>query len=153
VYSASFSPDGSRIVTATDDGTVRVWDARRLWDDTPDARQPAEKPITSPAPSEATVELKFLPSAAMPKAGPYWRERVVLRAEKPKGLARAPELTAPLYGVLSIGPRESPAPVIVAVDEPKGQPAKLYVDSNANGDLTDEPAREWKLETIKHRQG
>ena len=26
--SASFSPDGSRIVTRSDDGTAKVWDAR-----------------------------------------------------------------------------------------------------------------------------
>jgi WD40 repeat protein len=30
VLSASFSPDGTRIVTASDDSTARVWDARPL---------------------------------------------------------------------------------------------------------------------------
>ena len=28
VYSASFSPDGTRIVTASKDGTARIWDAK-----------------------------------------------------------------------------------------------------------------------------
>jgi WD40 repeat protein len=28
VLSAAFSPDGTRIVTASDDGTARIWDAR-----------------------------------------------------------------------------------------------------------------------------
>jgi WD40 repeat protein len=27
VFSAAFSPDGSRIVTASDDDTARIWDA------------------------------------------------------------------------------------------------------------------------------
>ncbi len=33
VSTASFSPDGSRVVTASDDGTAKVWDASPLHDD------------------------------------------------------------------------------------------------------------------------
>ena len=28
MYSASFSPDGTRVVTASQDGTAKVWDAK-----------------------------------------------------------------------------------------------------------------------------
>jgi WD40 repeat protein len=32
VYHAEFSPDGSRVVTASEDRTARVWNAARVWD-------------------------------------------------------------------------------------------------------------------------
>ena len=43
-------------------------------------------------------------------------------------------MAAPQFGVISIGAKESPSRVIVAVDEPEGKPARLFVDSNANGE-------------------
>ena len=89
----------------------------------------------------------------MPKMGGYMPQRLDLKAEKPAGLTKAPELAAPLFGVLSLGAKESPMQVIVAVDEPEGQPSRLYVDSNANGDLTDDPATEWKARTSKNPDG
>jgi peroxiredoxin len=109
--------------------------------------------LTASAFGGETVKLQPLSSGAMPRMGGYMPQQLKLRAEKPSGLTKAPELAAPLFGVLSIGAKESPARVIVAVDEPEGQPAKLYVDSNANGDLTDDPAPEWKSRVQKSQDG
>ncbi|HLV79164.1 MAG TPA: TlpA disulfide reductase family protein [Chthonomonadaceae bacterium] len=95
--------------------------------------------------SAETVKLQFLPSGAMRKIGFYMPQRLELTDKKPDGLVKAPaDLTAPLYGVLTIGPKEHPASVIVIVDEPEGKDARLFVDANGNGDLTDDPATEWK---------
>jgi thiol-disulfide isomerase/thioredoxin len=72
--------------------------------------------------------------------------RIVLGAEKPAGLGRVPSgLEAPHYGELSFGPREQPKTFSFLVDEPDGKPARLWVDRNGNGDLTDDSLIEWTL--------
>ncbi len=71
---------------------------------------------------------------------------IVLGADKPASLRRVPDgLAAPLYGELTFGPREQPTAFTFLVDEPDGKPARLWVDRNANGDLTDDPPVEWTL--------
>src|SRR5438552_2380237 len=58
-----------------------------------------------------------------------------------------------LFGVLSIGPKESPLKIGLVVDEPEGKPARLFVDANANGDLRDDPAAAWTSSSIKDEDG
>jgi hypothetical protein len=99
------------------------------------------------------VRLQPLASGALRRGGSFPLQRLELKAEKPGGLARVPELAAPLYGVLALGPREAPTRVIIALDEPVGGPSNLLVDANANGDLTDDPAIEWTSRTSKNQQG
>lgn len=100
--------------------------------------------IVTVAVAEETVKLKPVSTGAMKKMGGYMPQRLQLTDRKPDDLVKAPELTAPLYGVLSIGPKAAPTKIVVIVDEPEGKPAKLYVDSNGNGDLTDDGATEWE---------
>jgi thiol-disulfide isomerase/thioredoxin len=90
-----------------------------------------------------TVRLTYLPSGAMPKIGGYMPQRVELSAEKPAGVSKAPEAESALFGVLQLGPAESPRSVALMVVEPAGGPSRLFVDSNGNGDLTDDEAAEW----------
>src|SRR5206468_4322956 len=94
-----------------------------------------------------------LKSGATMKVGSYMPQRLELKAEKPSELAKAPELSAPMFGILTMGTQESPTRAIVAVDEPEGQPARLYVDANGNGDLTDDPATEWQPRTSRGSDG
>jgi len=109
--------------------------------------------LAGSASGEETVKLQPLKSGAMMKMGGYMPQRLELKAEKPAGLAKAPDLSAPMFGTLTLGTQESPTRVIVAVDEPEGRPARLYVDANGNGDLTDDPATEWQPRTSKSSDG
>lgn len=63
-----------------------------------------------------------------------------LSPDAPAELKKKPEMAAPLYGQIKFGGND----YLVALDEPEGKDATLYVDANGNGDLTDDPPTEWK---------
>jgi thiol-disulfide isomerase/thioredoxin len=101
-----------------------------------------------------TQNLTLLSKGAMPKMGGYRPIRATLSDQKPATLHKAPEgLTAPLYGVLPIGPEGSKQVFHIIIDEPDGKPAALYIDANGNGDLTDDEPAEWKPKTSKNDDG
>src|SRR5262245_605410 len=98
--------------------------------------------------ADVTVKLKPVPTGASAKIGYYAPQSITLGTEKPGTLKKLPEgLTAPLYGTLPIGqtlePKSAERNYHVIVDEPEGKDARLFVDTNANGDLTDDPPAEW----------
>ena len=106
------------------------------------------------AASAGDAGLEWLSSGAQKKLGSYMPQRVKLSADKPASLKKAPEgLTAPLYGELTIGPKDATATVLVLLDEPEDKPARLFIDSNANGDLTDDAAPTWKERKTPARVG
>jgi thiol-disulfide isomerase/thioredoxin len=89
------------------------------------------------------VGMKFVASGATAKAGGYRPIRAELNAAS-DAVKKAPEgLAAPKYGMLTIGDRNW----AVIVDEPDEKPAKLYVDTNADGDLTNDPETSWTANT------
>lgn len=91
-----------------------------------------------------TVNLRLTPTGATPRLGFYAPQRLTLSPTKPAAIRKVPAgLRSPLYGVLTFGPAASRASVGLVVDEPPGQPARLWVDSNADGDLTNDPRSEW----------
>jgi thiol-disulfide isomerase/thioredoxin len=95
------------------------------------------------------VKMTLITSEATPKLGSYRPQQVKLSADKPAELKSAPDLISPLYGSIKFGGKS----YLVVVDEPDGHDAKLYVDSNANGDLTDDPPVEWKKEQYPGEHG
>src|SRR5258706_12540839 len=97
------------------------------------------------ADDSADVKMTLIPSGAMQKLGGYMPQRLELSPDKPAELKKAPELVAPLYGSIKFGG----ASYLVVVDEPEGKDAKLFVDTNGNGDLTDDPALTWKTAAYK----
>jgi thiol-disulfide isomerase/thioredoxin len=100
------------------------------------------------------IKLDWQSSGVSKKIGYYRPERLTLSSFKPDGLKAVPaDLSAPLYGKLLLGPADAPTTFFVIVDEPEGQPSRLFVDANANGDLTDDPPAEWKARTEKAASG
>ena len=94
--------------------------------------------------SAEEVKLNWQSSDANQKLGGYSPQRLQLSSTKPDSLKKAPEdLSAPLYGELKLGPKEAPSSTLIVVDEPEGKPARLFVDSNNNGDLSDDSAAKW----------
>lgn len=90
-----------------------------------------------------TARLSVIEKGAMPQIGYYMPVRVELKAEAPETLRKAPKgLAAPKYGVL---PVKTPAGAIhVILDEPDDGEARLFIDADGNGDITDAERVEWK---------
>jgi peroxiredoxin len=93
--------------------------------------------------------MKLLPSGAMEKLGGYNPQQVKMAKGKPAALKAAPELAEPLYGQIRFGGKTH----IIVLDEPAGGDAKLYVDANGNGDLTDDPETKWEKKTVPGPNG
>jgi thiol-disulfide isomerase/thioredoxin len=109
------------------------------------------------------VSLTLTPKGAHEKTGYFMPLGVELVAEKPALIKKAPEdLKSPRYGVIRLGdlvelgrsgevmPRDPKAVVdaaapafAVILDEPEGQPSRLLIDTNRDGDLTNDEAAEW----------
>jgi len=110
--------------------------------------------ILQAGPSAQEVKLNLLSTGGAQKMGGYSPQRLELTPTKPEGIKKLPEgLTAPLFGEIKFGPAETPSSFFVVLDEPEGQPARLFVDANANGDLTDDPAASWQGRTNRNATG
>ena len=85
------------------------------------------------------VSMKFVASGATAKAGRYRPIRADM-SEKTDSVKVAPEgLASPKYGTLELGEKSWG----FILDEPEGKDAKLFVDSNGDGDYTNDPETKW----------
>ena len=102
----------------------------------------------------ATVQTKMIAEGVAGRmAGIRPRPLDMLRP-KPDGIQKLPEgIAAPLYGVLTLGPVEKPTRFVTVMDElGEGEP-RIWLDTNANGDLTDDAPLKWKKSTYKAFNG
>jgi thiol-disulfide isomerase/thioredoxin len=90
-----------------------------------------------------TADMKLVPSGAMRKVGFYIPQKLQLSSDKPADLKKAPEMSSPMYGQIKFGGKS----YLVALDQPEDKDAKLYLDANGNGDLTDDAAVTWNKKT------
>jgi thiol-disulfide isomerase/thioredoxin len=86
------------------------------------------------------IETKFVPSGVTSKVGGYRPIRSEMNAPA-DDVKKAPEgLVAPKYGKLTLDDQTWS----YILDEPEDSPAKLFIDSNGDGDLTNDPAAQWE---------
>jgi peroxiredoxin len=98
--------------------------------------------------SAEEVQLKWQSSDASERLDGYSPQRIQLTKVQPDSVKKAPaDLTAPLYAELTLGPKEAQRTTAVILDEPEGMPSRLFIDSNNNGDLTDDSAATWAPRT------
>ena len=74
-----------------------------------------------------------------------------ITTDRPAGVTKEPAYrTTPKYAVVKLGngPRAATA---ISLDEPEGEQPRIYVDSNNNGDLTDDGDGAWK--TMRENNG
>jgi thiol-disulfide isomerase/thioredoxin len=86
-----------------------------------------------------SVELELVTKGAMKMIGGYRPTRLAISVERPAALKKAPPMVSAQYGVLRFGQ----ADFLVALDQPAPGTQVLYLDANANGDLTDDPKVLW----------
>lgn len=95
--------------------------------------------ILASTPNEA-LKLTFVPSGISTKMG-YAPQRAAL-SDKVEGIKRAPNgLTSPRYGTITLLGRN----YVFVLDETDSG-SKLWVDTNADGDLTNDPATKWEVQ-------
>lgn len=100
--------------------------------------------MTLAAPAEDLITLKWNEEGVSGKAGGMRPKHLDLSDAAPESIKRAPtDLVAPRYTSLKLGPANSQATYSVIMDEVDGKPARLFVDANSNGDLTDDPVATW----------
>jgi thiol-disulfide isomerase/thioredoxin len=89
------------------------------------------------------VSMKFVASGATAKTGGYRPVRAEMK-EKADSVKTAPEeLANPKYGALTLGEKSFG----FILDEPEGKDAKLFVDSNGDGDYTNDAETKWTGKT------
>ncbi|MFM7322350.1 MAG: hypothetical protein ACKO5K_12620, partial [Armatimonadota bacterium] len=98
----------------------------------PMGARPADAPLVLDPKGTAALRLGYMPV------------RVALADVKPAGVVREPAYVGkPKYAILKVGngPRAAHA---VALDLPEGGEAKIWVDANGDGDLTNDGDGAWK---------
>jgi len=86
------------------------------------------------------IKTKFLPNGVTGKVGGYRPNRAAMDLEAVNAGIVPDGLEAPKFGKFEIGEKSWS----FVLDEPKEAPAKLYIDTNGDGDLTNDPETVWE---------
>ena len=101
-----------------------------------------------------SIQLQWRESGIHEQASGFRPHGIALSTNAPARLQHAPKgLTAPLYGSFEIGPPKAPATIGVILDFAPDKTQRLFVDSNGNGDFTDDPACVWTNRVYQRPDG
>jgi thiol-disulfide isomerase/thioredoxin len=101
--------------------------------------------FANPVGDASGIEQKFVPAGITQKIGGYRPIRAEM-SEEAKGVSKSPEgLEAPKFGQIELDGKSW----AFILDERSEGDAKLYVDTNGDGDLTNDPETEW----VSRKQG
>lgn len=93
------------------------------------------------------LELTYSPTGALNKLGYFEAQTCDLVPTLPSHVTKTPAGTTDvLYGTIRLGPRENRGKFTVMLSNASTNNATLYVDSNGDGDLTNDAAPEWRRE-------
>ena len=93
--------------------------------------------------ADEPTKLKLIAHNAIEKIGNPRALILTLSAIKPAAVKKVPaDVKTPLYGVLTLGDATKPTKIAVLLDE-SGVKPRLFVDSNADGDLTNDSTPTW----------
>src|SRR3954454_16708104 len=98
--------------------------------------------------AQEMIRLEPVTSGMRKRVGGVPGRVIKLSTTKPASIKTSPaELKWPLYGTLLVGAKDAPYafPLILDSDRPDAPRSRLWIDADRNGNLTDDPAVEWKL--------
>lgn len=121
---------------------------RCVIDASPSTQQEAPDHSASPSSTSnetGVVKLEFKNAERFYDIGGYHSSEVVMSSTAPPSVSRAPaNLNSPLYGEFRLGAANSQRRYPILLNHPRTEKAALYIDTNANGDLTDDAPAKWQ---------
>jgi len=93
--------------------------------------------------TDLTARLSPIPETTMSRFGMVDPQGAMLSAEKPAGVNGAPDRPTLQWARFQFGPENESIEVCIALDESNPSAPAIWIDANANGDLTDDPESKW----------
>ncbi len=94
------------------------------------------------------VHLEWMPEGFFGKTHYYVPKVITFLQEKPAQILKAPEgLVNPQYALLETGPKSERVLLGLILDQQSPKEAKIWLDANGDGDLTNDPEVKWESST------
>jgi serine/threonine protein kinase/thiol-disulfide isomerase/thioredoxin len=111
-------------------------------------------PVSLVAASDGVIALPLISSGGMSRMGGYRPQSTKTSSTAPALIRKAPTgLSQAEYGSIKLGPASAQREHAFIIDQPDSLKPRLFVDSNADGDLTNDPAAKWERRTYKKDDG
>jgi serine/threonine protein kinase/thiol-disulfide isomerase/thioredoxin len=105
-------------------------------------------------PTKRSIMFSLVSSGGMSRMGGYRPQRAPTSSTAPALIRKAPTgLSQAEYGSIKLGPASSQREHAFIIDQPDSLKPRLFVDSNADGDLTNDPPAKWERRTFKKDGG